>query len=162
VKTAVLLLPLLLAGGVPAPSPPPNHTRVGPAVSGAFFALSVSDIEASTRWYSEHLGLRVTMESTDPGQPPVTVLEGEGLMVELIQHQGAADRPEGTRDPGDPVPARGIIKAGFMVHDFDGTLAAFRRQKGEIAFGPFPRRPSQRANMIVRDNEGNLIQILGD
>jgi len=102
------------------------------------------------------------MESIGSGQPPVTVLEGEGLMVELIQHQRSVDRPEGGRDPGNPVPAQGILKAGFMVHDFDSTLAAFRAQNVEIAFGPFPRRPSQRANMIVRDNDGNLIQILGD
>ena len=30
-----------------------------------------------------------------------------------------------------------------------------------IAFGPFPARPNQRANMIVKDNAGNLIQIFG-
>jgi hypothetical protein len=31
----------------------------------------------------------------------------------------------------------------------------------EIAFGPYPARADQRANVIVKDNAGNLIQFFG-
>ena len=42
----------------PAPSDPPFG-----GVRGAFFALSVADIEASAKWYEEKLGLAVEMRT---------------------------------------------------------------------------------------------------
>src|SRR5688572_32330176 len=60
--------------------------------SGAFFALSVANIEASTRWYREKLGLSVTMRAarTDATKSAMTLLQGGGLTVELVQHDEAA------------------------------------------------------------------------
>ena len=123
--------------------------------TGAFFALSVPDIQASTRWYSEKLGLKVTMNIPASNTPAVIVLEGGGLIVELIQHAEAS--PLGR----DPVLAHGFTKAGFVVQDFDRTLATLRERGVEIAYGPYPGRADQRANVIVRDNAGNLLQIFG-
>jgi hypothetical protein len=31
----------------------------------------------------------------------------------------------------------------------------------DIAIGPFPKRMDHPANVVIRDNAGNLIQILG-
>ena len=123
--------------------------------TGAFFALSVPDIQASSRWYSEKLGLKVTMTIPASDTPAVTVLEGGGLIVELIQHAQAV--PLGR----DPVLTHGFTKAGFVVQDFDRTLATLRQRGVEVAYGPFPARADQRANVIIRDNAGNLIQIFG-
>jgi hypothetical protein len=54
----------------------------------------------------------------------------------------------------------GIFKAGVIVSDFEKTLALLKATNAEIAFGPYPARADQRANVIVRDNAGNLIQFL--
>ena len=40
-------------------------------------------------------------------------------------------------------------------------LASLRAASVPFAFGPYPARAGQRANVIVRDPEGNLIQIFG-
>jgi hypothetical protein len=57
---------------------------------GGFFALSVADMKASGVWYVEKLGLAVAMEeAAAAGHPGVTVLEGGGLIVELIQNADA-------------------------------------------------------------------------
>ncbi len=57
---------------------------------GGFFALSVADMKASGAWYVEKLGLAVAMEeAAAAGHPGVTVLEGGGLIVELIQNADA-------------------------------------------------------------------------
>ena len=40
-------------------------------------------------------------------------------------------------------------------------MAPRQARGAEIAFGPFPARDGQRANLIVRDNAGNLIQFFG-
>jgi hypothetical protein len=54
-----------------------------------------------------------------------------------------------------------VFKAGLMVDDFDGVLARLKARGVEIAYGLFPARPNKRANMIIRDNAGNLIQFFG-
>lgn len=52
------------------------------------------------------------------------------------------------------------FKAGLIVEDFDRTSAALRTRSIEIAFGPYPKSATKRANAI-RDNSGNLIQFPG-
>lgn len=118
--------------------------------SGAFFALSVTDVKTSTAWYSDKLGLKVAREIPEA---KVVILEGDGLIVELIQQDGAAPKTNG--------PSRGIMKAGFIARDYEAALARLRIQKADIAYGPFPAQPGQRANVIIRDNDGNLIQLFG-
>jgi hypothetical protein len=48
-------------------------------------------LEASTRWYIEKLGLTVVMRvpRTDATRAKVSLLQGGGLAVELIQHDDA-------------------------------------------------------------------------
>lgn len=124
-------------------------------VSGAFFALSVADLKASAQWYTEKLGLKAVLQIPKQDQAAVTVLEGGGLIVELIQHDDAA--PAGK----DPLLIHGIFKAGVIVEDFEKTVAMLKARHVEIAFGPYPKKSNQRANVIVKDNAGNLIQFFG-
>jgi len=140
--------------GAQPPIAPPFH-----AVEGAFFALSVQDVDASARWYAEKLGLKVASRFSD-GKVAGAVLSGNGLEVELIGFAESAPQ----RDPFDvknvPHP-RGIVKVGFRVADFDATLAALKSRGVEIVLGPYPPRKDQRANVLLRDNSGNLIQLFG-
>src|SRR5262249_995161 len=130
------------------------------AATGAFFALYVADIEASARWYSEKLGLKVVMQEPKRDKAAVTVLEGGGLIVELIQHDDAARLRKGGGAKDDAL-VHGMFKAGVIVDDFDKALAMLKARNIPIAFGPFPARPNQRANALIRDNAGNLIQVFG-
>ena len=136
------------------PSPPTPST---PAINstGAFFALSVADLEASIRWYTSKLGLRVVLRPATYENTEVAVLEGLGLIVELVQRGGAAPRPEAN----DAV--HGFYKAGAAVDDFDGLVQLLRTNGVEIVMGPFPAWADQRANITIRDNGGNLIQFFG-
>lgn len=125
-------------------------------VSGALIALSVADLAASTKWYEDNLGLKVTTRVPAQGaMRGLVILEGNGLLVELQEHVGAAapDR--------SPTARQGIFKIGIQVDDFDATVTALRARGVEIAMGPFPKRGNQPANVIVRDNSGTLIQFLG-
>ena len=148
------LLSLLTLTLVAAPLQAAEHDRPLKGLTGAFFALSVANLEESSRWYREKLGLDVVLQ-VDQGTA-VTVLEGEGLTVELI-HDPAAHPAS-----GQPGSIHGLFKAGFVVKDLDKTLEALRARGVEVAFGPFPAKDGQRANAIVRDNAGNLIQIFGN
>ncbi|HXQ37515.1 MAG TPA: VOC family protein [Anaerolineales bacterium] len=129
---------------------------------GGFFALSVADINASANWYSEKLGLTIIMQPPKTNQSTVVVLEGGGLIVELIQHDNALPLSEIAPTIKDRTLIHGIVKVGVIVDDFDKTVAILRERNVPIAFGPFPATTEQRANVIIQDNEGNLIQFFGN
>lgn len=128
---------------------------------GAFFALSVEDLTASANWYAEKLGLKVVMNVPKSNKAAVIVLEGGGLIVELIQHDDALPLKKAAPAVSDPMFIHGITKVGIVVDDFDKTLAMLREKNVPIAYGPYPKRADQRANLIIRDNAGNLIQFFG-
>jgi catechol 2,3-dioxygenase-like lactoylglutathione lyase family enzyme len=159
-KTIFLLLwlmqPLIVSGQTAK-----SVTEPPVIANGAFFALSVADIEASVRWYSEKLDLKIVMRVPKENKVAVTVLEGSGLIVELIQHDEALPLSKAAPAVKDNLLIHGMLKAGVIVDDFDKTLVMLKARQVEFAFGPFPARANQRANVIIRDNAGNLIQIFG-
>ena len=73
----------------PIPSEAPSSDLSVITTTGAFFALSVADINATADWYSEKLGLEIVMQPPKTGPASVIVLEGGNLIVELIQHDDA-------------------------------------------------------------------------
>jgi len=148
------LLGLLVLPGLATASPESKDPVL--RSEGTFFALSVANLAASTAWYRDKLGLRVVMEIPPQGGTAVTVLEGDGLIIELLQRDGA--RPPS----GDVQLTHGFFKAGIVVKDLDRTLALLRGRGVEIAFGPYPASDAQRANVILRDNSGNLLQLFGE
>ena len=162
-KNTFLLLSVLL----PLAAPGQAHHATGsmPVIttSGSFFALSVADLDASTRWYTEKLGLKVIrqMPHTDATRSSMALLQGGGLTVELVRQDDA--QPLGKLLPAGrgTLYVYGIFKVGVVVNDFDRTLAALRARGVEVAIGPFPKRPGQPANVILRDNAGNLLQVFG-
>ncbi len=152
----------------PTATPSPEVTPTNPSddaslinASGAFFALSVSEVNASAAWYSEKLGLQIVMQPPKENQSTVIVLEGGGLIVELIQNDEAQSLSEIAPTIKDRTLVHGIVKAGVIVDNFDKLVANLKERNVEIAFGPYPATAEQRANLIKRDNEGNLIQFFG-
>jgi catechol 2,3-dioxygenase-like lactoylglutathione lyase family enzyme len=128
------------------------------AVVGSFFALSVPDVDATTDWYSEKLGLKVLKNFRTTDGIGVAILDGGGLTLELIQNQNASAVTAAARE--NPTLKHGIFKVGIVIEDFDETVAELKKRGVEIPFGPFPATPDQKANAMIRDNDGNLIQLL--
>lgn len=158
---ALIWLTVAAAGPVPSTQASPASRPIVTA-SGAFFAMSVPDVQASSRWYSEKLGLHVVMQLPKRDKVAVVVLEGGGLIVELIENDDAAPLGQVAPRVKDNTLVHGIFKAGAIVADFDRTVATLRARGVEVAYGPYPARPDQRANVIIRDNAGNLIQLFGE
>jgi catechol 2,3-dioxygenase-like lactoylglutathione lyase family enzyme len=159
------LVPLLFCFAVPmvvgaqaaASTPDPPFT----ASSGAFFGLSVADLEASTRWYTEKLGLKVVLRPPKIEQSTAVILEGGGLIVELMHHDEAVPLRSAAPAITRNFLVHGVFKAGIIVDDLDRTIDRLRARGVAIAVGPFPATSERRANAIIRDNAGNFIQFFG-
>jgi catechol 2,3-dioxygenase-like lactoylglutathione lyase family enzyme len=150
---AFCLVPAIIRGQSGAPAPALE-------AGGAFIALSVPDLDASVRWYSEKLGLRVILEPPAHQGIQVKVMEGGGLLVELLRDTAAAPLRTVAPSVEHTTRVHGIFKAGVRVRDFERALATLRERGVEIAYGPYPAQNGQPANVIIRDNAGNLLQIL--
>lgn len=155
-----LLLSLLPVAGVAQPDAVAQSSTSPPQATGAFFALSVPDLEASTRWYRDTLGLEVALRPEKSGPAAVVILEGGGLVVELIQHDDARPLAEAAPAVKGEIFTHGVFKTGVIVEDYAATIARLRERGAEFAFGPFPASAGQKANAIVRDNAGNLVQFI--
>lgn len=131
------------------------------AVRGAFIGLSVSDLDASVRWYREKFGLEVIMGPSRHEKSTAVVLSGGGLTVELVHDAEAVPLSKAAPTITRNYHVHGIFKAGVVVDDFDKVIASLRARGVRIAIGPFPATPQQPANAIIRDNEGNYIQFFG-
>lgn len=145
-----VVIALLIQG-----STPPALERPFASTHGAFFALSVADMDASVKWYSEKLGLTVVMRTPKQDKASAVVLEGGGLTVELVHHDDARAALQ------EPPLVHGIMKVGLVVDDLETTLAALKARSVPIFLGPFPARGSIRSNALIKDNAGNLIQFFG-
>jgi catechol 2,3-dioxygenase-like lactoylglutathione lyase family enzyme len=131
------------------------------ATAGAFIGISVPDLDASVRWYVEKLGMRVIMEPPPSDGFTVKVVEGGGLIVELLHNAAAAPLRTAAPSITHTTQVHGVFKAGVVVEEYERTLATLRSRGVDIAVGPFPARAGQPANFIVRDNAGNLLQFFG-
>ena len=148
---------LFVVSASPAASQRPEPALI---TRGAFIALSVPDVEASAKWYSEKLGLAIQKRIPRSNGAAVAILEGGGLIVEILQLDAAVPLSSLSPRPTSTTNVHGIFKAGMIVDDFDGALKRLRERGVQIAMGPFPASADQRANVIIRDNSGNLIQLI--
>lgn len=156
---AVIAFPILLSGQSAKANPEPPFNA-----HGAFFALSVADLDASAKWYSDKIGLKVIMQvpKTKDVDFAVIVLGGGGLLVELLHSDSARSLSKAASAIKDPFYVHGIVKAGLIVDKFDKTLEMLRARNVSIKMGPFPaHNPTGLKNVIIEDNSGNLIQIYG-
>ena len=160
-RAACLLLCSALPALVQAQGTQPSAKPAFTAARGAFIGLSVADLDASVTWYTEKLGLHVVMRPPKIEKSTAVILEGGGLIVELMHHEDGVPlrtaAPAITRN----YLVHGVFKAGLIVDDFDKTIAELRARGVQIAIGPFAATAEQRANAIIRDNAGNFIQFFG-
>ena len=86
---------------------------------GSFFAISVPDLQASTKWYSEKLGLRSGAPSDRQGIFKV------GVVVKDFDATLAMLRARGVAIFMGPFPKRSDQPAQVIVRDTSGTLIQF-------------------------------------
>jgi catechol 2,3-dioxygenase-like lactoylglutathione lyase family enzyme len=124
--------------------------------------VSVTDLDAQERWYSDALGLTRVVERVEIPDPPVrtVILEGpEGLRVELIEREGSSRATV----PGDPLEASETLGYGhwaLRVEDLDATFDRLTARGAPVVSAPADAATPGGRFAYVKDPEGNLIELV--
>lgn len=133
-----------------------------PTRRGSFFAISVADVAVMSSWYRDTLSMRVLTSGEAPNKiAKFAILEGNGVLVELIQHAKAGDRKVLAPEATEAHLIHGIFKAGLIVDDLDHLYAGLKQRGAVIAYDIMPAGNVPMRSFIVRDPEGNLVQFFG-
>jgi hypothetical protein len=132
------------------------------AVEGAFFGLSVANVDTVSRWYQDNLGLKVISNGEAPNRiAKFAILEGNGVLIEIIQHSKAQARKSIDPTINDAVQLHGIFKLGMLVRDIDAVYAGLKKREIVIAYDLMRAKDVPMRSFAVRDPEGNLVQFFG-
>ena len=119
-------------------------------IQGSYFAIIVSDVEASQNWYEAVLGLRKLSHSNEIGRYDIINLGGPGIFVELLQLDAASARPGGQIE--------GPFKVGMLVDDLTSFAVALPAAAGD------PKIVYDNENGVLvlqlRDPDNNTVQVM--
>ena len=120
--------------------------------------VSVPDLEASIRWYAEVLDFEVEQRLEIPAIPAkVAMLRRGDLRLELFEVPGAQPLPEERRHPNLDLRTHGNKHLAFAIKDIDSAERELRSRGADIVW---VRRFEFGSNIFVRDNSGNLIELV--
>lgn len=152
---ALMSWPALAAESATPPDP------LGRA-QGGFIAISVADVAMMSTWYQEKLGLAVVGSGETPDKiVKFVLLQGAGLVVELIQHGQAQPRSKAAPALTESYQIHGIFKAGLIVAELDHLYEGLKKKGVTIAHDIMPAQDVPMRSFIVEDPEGNLVQFFG-
>lgn len=123
-----------------------------PETNGAFYAISVQDIDKAITWYTKHLGFKLASQGGNDVRKGA-LLTRSGAVLELGEFVGAT-----ARDPNIAShEVYGIFKLGFTTTRLDETFE-FLEQSGVEVFFPIVTTPDGNRTFGVKDQEGNILQ----
>ena len=126
-----------------------------PQGDGAFYAISVADLDTMIAWYEGKLGLALVSRGANE-QRDGALLRGPGLLVELAEFRGA--RPRTALETGvESHEIHGIFKIGFLVEDVDRRFDQLEAAGVDIFF-PVVTADDGLRTFGIRDPEGNIVQ----
>lgn len=147
-----MILPVLLVGLI---SPVAADGAAPPPV---FFAVSVADLEASVKWYTETMDLTATrLPGTE--QAKVALLQGSSLVVELVEHSEAFKLETRIPELQRRYLAHGLFKVGFFVEDLDKTVERLKNRGAAFKGTVFTDKVLGARSILLLDNNDNVIQL---
>ena len=131
-----------------------------PKPTASFYAIIVSDIEASSNWYSKAFGFEVLnkMELEERGIKQANLKCGNTLL-ELIELDNSLSQDEMLENRQKGTKMQGFFKFGLTVAEFDKWFKHLNTLKVEFN-GTVVNDPDTNKKMvIVKDPDGNRIQL---
>lgn len=120
--------------------------------------ISVPDLDASIEWFARVLGFEVEKRfEIEPIPAKVAMIRRGDLRVELFEVPGAAPLPPARRVPNEDLKTHGNKHLAFAIPNVDEAEKELRNLGVDIVFvGRFKFG----SNIFIRDNAGNLIELV--
>ena len=126
----------------------------------AFFAVSVSDLEASTVWYARVFGTETVREVTSrDGRGRARVTVAGDLIVELIAYEGSIGAEDALPEGQHRFALRGLVKTGLFVTDADAAHATLSVGDIDIDDSVAVDNRIDTKTFVMRDPDGNRLQV---
>jgi catechol 2,3-dioxygenase-like lactoylglutathione lyase family enzyme len=133
-----------------------------PKLDPYFTAIITKDLEASLPWYTEVLGFEVQDQaaSEERGFKQAN-LQREGILLELIELDQAVVPEEALPGYTPRTRLTGLFKTGFLAPEFERWMDHFREKGVEPHGGVVTDPHSGKKMVILKDPDGNRVQIFG-
>jgi predicted enzyme related to lactoylglutathione lyase len=121
--------------------------------------LMVRDVEASSRWYQELLGLE-----SDHGGPHYERLLADGELVLQLHHEGT-DHHHGPIGDVEQARGNGVLVWFGAVSDFDGVVERVDRLGADVVKAPHRNPPEGQGNgpghreIWIKDPDGYVVAV---
>ncbi len=125
------------------------------ALSPTFIAIIVSDMDSSIAWYKNKLGFELMNRTVNKerGFQQATLQTAEANM-ELLEINGALNPTDSINQP-----LIGFFKFGFSTTHFDWWIEHLEQQSANFHGRVVPDPHTGKRMVIVKDPDGNRIQI---
>lgn len=123
-------------------------------------AIVVENIDASVKWYVEHLGFERQYTFGFPGTLVECIVRGE-FRIELLQNEWAAPMAHERQELETNLGIGGINHFAIEVADLDDAVAALLEKGVEVVSPPreIPNSGGDRF-AFIRDNERMLVELV--
>jgi methylmalonyl-CoA/ethylmalonyl-CoA epimerase len=132
-----------------------DRVRIRPLHVG----ISVPDIEASIRWYTEVLGFTLDMNKFLPiANAQIAFLSHGDFSIELFGIPDGQPLAEERRYPNQDIRHHGTKHIAWAVEDLTSFMAELKSKNVDVAMDITPIEGDLVA--FIRDNSGNLIELI--
>jgi len=131
-----------------------------PDIEAYFSAMIVNDIETSINWYSNVMGF-IVLDKTESQERGFiqSNLKRENILIELIELEFAVTAKDVVPNYNEKTRIVGFFKTGFLVSDFDKWINHLTNQKVNFHGNVIADNISGKRMIIIKDPDGNRIQI---
>jgi catechol 2,3-dioxygenase-like lactoylglutathione lyase family enzyme len=159
-RIASRLMHTLVLGVVLAcvPSDSPAQEIDLPATNGAFYAISVRNIDEAVTWYTQHLGFKVESQGGNVERKGA-LLSRPGAILELGEFRTVIARDD-LRAELESHEIYGMFKLGFTTANLDASFR-YLEERGVEIFFPIATASDGNRTFGIKDIEGNIIQFIG-
>lgn len=124
--------------------------------------ISVGDLKESIAWYQQHLGFELESEYDLPEiKTKIAFVERGDFRIELFEHYETNILADHRKHPLTDMQQQGTLHICFqMENGLEDLFARFKEEGVDVVMGPMPSPPNDAIMGFIRDNTGNLIEII--